>query len=202
MADYPDTKEMKSLLPDASAGLFYQADFLTKEQSDYYFHQLKSEVAWEQKVIRIFGKEVPEPRLTAWYGDATAIYTYSGIEMQPRPWIPILLDLKQLTERACAATFNSGLLNYYRQGNDSMGWHRDNEKELGKEPLIASVSLGSARTFQVRHYQDKRNKLELDLAPGSLLIMSGTMQENWQHAIPKRKKSEGERINITFRTIF
>jgi len=191
-----------NLLPDGTEGLYFLPDFLPSREADQFFKVLKEEAAWEQKCIRIFGKEVPEPRLTAWYGDPTAVYTYSGITMTPCPWIPALESLRERFEKITSATFNSALLNYYRTGQDSMGWHRDNEKELGPEPVIASLSLGAQRDFQIRNYQDKNQKLNIPLNHGSLLIMRGRMQENWQHAVPKRKNSQKERINITFRQIF
>lgn len=190
-----------NLLPDKNAGLYYIPDFLSATQADYYLGALKRDAQWEQKSIRIFGKSIPEPRLTAWYGDAEASYTYSGIKMEPLAWFDALNNLRMLAETNCHTVFNSALLNYYRNGDDSMGWHRDNEKELGTQPIIASVSLGESRTFQVRHHSNKKLKYELELAHGSLIVMSGTMQENWQHAVPKRKKIKGERINITFRKI-
>jgi alkylated DNA repair dioxygenase AlkB len=191
-----------NLLPDGTEGLYFLPDFLPSSEADQFFKELKDEVEWEQKSIRIFGKEVPEPRLTAWYGDPAALYTYSGITMKPLPWIPALEALRNRIETITSATFNSALLNYYRSGQDSMGWHRDNEKELGPEPVIASLSLGAQRDFQIRNYQYKNQKLEIPLNHGSLLIMRGRMQENWQHAVPKRKNSQTERINITFRQIF
>jgi len=190
-----------NLLPDGTEGLYFIPDFLSEPDANALFALLKAQAEWDQKAIRIFGKDVPEPRLTAWYGERSAVYTYSGISMNPLPWLPCLQTLRNQVEELCVTRFNSALLNFYRNGQDSMGWHRDNEKELGHHPVIASVSLGAMRSFQIREYRDKNKKLELQLNHGSLLLMRGNMQENWQHAVPKRKNCVEERINITFRKI-
>ncbi len=141
------------------------------------------------------------PRLTAWYGDEGAVYTYSGLKNAPAPWNAPLLELRTLVEDAAGARFNSVLLNRYRSGNDGMGWHADNERELGATPVIASVSLGTPRLFTMRAKSDKKRLLDLRLAHGSLLIMGGASQQRFQHAVPKENRLHGERINLTFRAV-
>lgn len=163
---------------------------------------LKACVEWKHEKIHLFGQWLLQPRLTAWYGDEGTDYIYSGLTNTPLPWNKTLLDLKQQVEELSDASFNSVLLNYYRDGQDSMGWHQDNEPVLGKKPVIASISLGDPRRFQLRHKIDKSlAKVECDLGNGSVLIMSGQTQKYWQHQVPKTKKIVGERINLTFRKI-
>lgn len=193
-------KQGRNLLPYGGE-LYYVPDVLSKEQSDVFFNQLFTEIRWKQEPIRIFGKEVMQPRLTAWYGDMEKPYAYSGITMAPNHWIHPLLEIKKVAERYADVESTSALLNLYRDGNDGLGWHRDNEKVLGPVPVIASVSLGTARTFQLRDYADKKNLISLELQPGSLVIMKGESQKAWEHRIPKSSKVHGARINITFRVI-
>ncbi|UYQ93397.1 alpha-ketoglutarate-dependent dioxygenase AlkB [Chitinophaga horti] len=189
-----------NLLPfDGEAYLFPQ--LFTAAESDTFFRRLQQETAWKQEPIKMFGKEVMQPRLTAWYGDADKSYTYSGITMQPRAWNEVLTTIKTKVESAAQQVFSSALLNYYRNGQDSMGWHRDNEKQLGINPVIASVSFGAARTFKLRHYEKKAPVVSLELTHGSLLLMAGTTQHHWEHALPKTTKVQEGRINITFRKI-
>lgn len=142
-----------------------------------------------------------QPRLTAWYGDAGKDYSYSGITMQPLAWTDTLMAIKQSADKVAGVSFNSALLNLYRDGKDSMGWHRDNEKELGTNPVIASVSFGAPRRFLLRHYTDKKLVREIVLTHGSLLLMRGETQHYWEHSIPKTAKPAGSRINITFRIV-
>lgn len=188
-----------NLLPEHSE-LYYLPGIFSPAESSVYFRRLTEEIEWRQDEITIFGKKVMQPRLTAWYGDAA--YTYSGITMHPEPWTDILLAIRQRAEEYAGGSFNSVLLNLYRDGNDHMGWHRDNEKELGKEPVIASVSFGAERTFQLRRYTTKDNKLSIDVADGSLVLMRGAIQGYWEHQLPKRLKVKEPRINLTFRTIY
>ena len=148
----------------------------------------------------MYGKELPFPRLTAWYGDQDQTYTFSGITLQPHPWTPELLEIKKKLESRAGTSFNSVLLNRYRDGKDSISWHQDNEKELGKNPIIASVNFGATRTFQLRHIHTGE-KISIQLTHGSLVIMMGELQHFWKHQIPKTRKPVGERINLTFRTI-
>ncbi len=181
--------------------VYYYQDFFSQEVADRFFAQLKNEINWQQEAIKIFGKKVMQPRLTAWYGDEGKSYSYSGITMQPNKWTEPLLLIKQQVETVAPVCFNSALLNYYRHQKDSMGWHRDNEKELGIHPVIASVSLGAARKFQLRRYQKKDIIKSIELIHGSLLLMQGATQHYWEHQLPKTTRQTGERINITFRVI-
>ncbi|MFD1000843.1 alpha-ketoglutarate-dependent dioxygenase AlkB family protein [Ohtaekwangia kribbensis] len=173
----------------------------TEEESDVYLNDLQHEIEWKQEPITIYGRTVMQPRLTAWHGDSGKIYAYSGITMQPRAWTPALLKIKQRIETVSPVVFNSALLNLYRDQHDSMGWHRDNEKELGINPVIGSVSFGATRTFQFRYYTDKSLKRSLELAHGSFLLMQGKTQHHWEHSLPKRSAAKGVRVNITFRVI-
>jgi len=181
--------------------LYYIPNVFTREESDEYFNELFTEIRWKQEPIKIFGKEVMQPRLTAWYGDIAKPYAYSGITMAANHWIHPLLKIKSVADNLSGAESSSALLNLYRDGNDALGWHRDNEKVLGPTPTIASVSLGAVRTFQLRDYKDKKNLISLDLLPGSVVIMKGASQQAWEHRIPKEKRVAGARINITFRVL-
>jgi len=187
---------------DEQSELQYYPTFLNLEETAFYFENLRSELQWQSEKIRLFGKEHWQPRLLAWYADPGVEYTYSGIKHQPQFWSEHLLIIKTLIETQIAAKFNSALANLYRNGADSMGWHSDDEKELGPEPLIASLSLGAERRFLFRPRKGIIGlKKDFLLQSGSLLIMRGRTQEHFQHAVPKTAKAVGERINITFRTI-
>jgi len=181
--------------------LEYFPGFLQETESLLLLETLVSEVPWQQQTIHMYGKEVVTPRLTAWYGDSEKTYQFSGTKFDPIPWTKELYDLKLKIETATHIQFNSVLLNYYRNGNDSVAWHGDNEKELGKNPHIASVSLGQPRKFEFRHKNEHARKYALQLENGSLLIMKGDLQHTWEHRIPKSKNENGPRINLTFRTI-
>ena len=175
-------------------------EFITKQESDIYFTVLKNKIAWQQEKMKMYGKELPFPRLTAWYGDAGRTYSFSGLTLKPKPWTDSLRELKTRVEVKTDATFNSVLLNRYRDGNDSISWHQDDEKDLGKDPVIASLNFGATRRFQLRHLQSKE-KINMDLKHGSLFVMLGKLNHHWQYQIPKTKKAVGERINLTFRHI-
>jgi alkylated DNA repair dioxygenase AlkB len=162
---------------------------------------LKDKINWNQDYIKIFGKTHPVPRLTAWYGDRNKTYTYSGISMTSKNWNTELLEIKEKVEQYANFNFNSVLLNFYRSGNDSNSWHSDDEKELGDQPIIGSVSLGGKRIFRLRNKKNKNTTYNIELDKGSLLIMSGKTQQYWEHQIPKTKKVVSERINLTFRSI-
>jgi len=150
---------------------------------------LRKEIEWEQHRIKIFGQWVDCPRLSAWYGDPGAMYSYSGLSLTPKAWTPTLLEVRNQLAETIERPFNSVLLNLYRNGNDSMGWHSDDEWELGLNPVIASISLGDSRMMKFRHRSDPEvSKFALELSTGSLLIMAGTTQKFWQHEIPKTKK--------------
>ncbi len=179
----------------------YCSGFFQTDEANQFFTKLKNQIEWKQEPIKIFGKEIMQPRLTALYGNSEKPYGYSGITMQPLVWTDFLLEIKNRVEEKSKTNFTHVLLNYYRDGKDSMGWHRDNESVLGHNPIIASASFGETREFQIRHYVEKKLKLKLGLDHGSLLIMSGSSQHHWEHQIPKTAKQLGARINLTFRKI-
>ena len=187
-------------IPMQDAELSYCANFLAPADADKYYTSLLENLAWQQSEIRLFGKRQSSPRLQAWYGDEGISYCYSGLQMQARGWNDDLYVLKQLCEKSAQATFNSVLANLYRDGADSMGFHADNEVELGAKPIIASVSLGAERNFDLKHIKTKARR-RLPLQHGSLLIMSGETQQHWLHGINKTKRPVGSRINLTFRYI-
>jgi alkylated DNA repair dioxygenase AlkB len=189
-----------NLLPLDGEAYFYP-DFFSAKESDALMFALQTNIDWKQEPIKIMGKEVMQPRLTAWHGDAGRSYRYSGISMDPAPWNTELLVIKEKIERVSGQTFNSVLLNFYRNGQDSMGWHRDNEKSLGIDPVIGSVSFGTARMFQFKHRQQPELRERILLTNGSFLLMKGSTQHHWHHSIPKESKVSGVRINLTFRTI-
>jgi len=187
-------------LPDSD--IRYWPDWLTPEKHLMYWQALQS-LAWEQSRIRIAGRWLDIPRLNAWYGDESAHYGYSGVRLAVRPWTEELTNLRAAIQAVTGVEFNSVLANYYRDGNDSVDWHADDEKELGQDPIIASLSLGATRTFCLKHRYDKTLKaINIDLLPGSLLLMAGGTQKNWLHRIPKTKKPVAGRINLTFRRVF
>jgi alkylated DNA repair dioxygenase AlkB len=175
--------------------------FLPAEVADSHCRRLLHEVQWREEHYTIYGKRVTAPRLVAWYGDPQATYNYSGISHIPLPWSPLLTDLKSQIEQVSNHTFNSVLCNLYRTGQDSMGWHADKEPELGNNPYIASLSLGEARVFKLRHNKTKQI-IEMVLESGSLLLMGGELQHHWRHSVPKTTKVNQPRINLTFRKIF
>lgn len=187
-------------LPDAE--VYFMPGFYTGPHSDRLKQALLRETQWRQETIRLWGKEHLQPRLSAWHGDAGNSYTYSGITLAPQPWTATLLQIKGNIERVSGYRFNSVLLNLYRNELDGVGWHSDDEKELGDRPVIASLSLGETRTFKLRHKTRKERKpLALELTDGSLLLMAGTTQQFWRHAIEKERAAKSERINLTFRAI-
>lgn len=158
-------------------------------------------IAWRQDSLKMYGKAIPLPRLTSWYGDAGKAYTYSGITSQPNPWNAGLLHLKRRIEECAGTTFNSVLLNWYRDGRDYLSWHADDEKELGRDPVIASANFGATRDFVLRRNSDHAQKITLPLKHGTLLVMKGSLQHHWQHQVPKRTNVTGSRFNLTFRDI-
>jgi alkylated DNA repair dioxygenase AlkB len=187
-------------LPDADIVLYRY--FFAPSESDLLFAQLQQDIIWRQEYGTVYGKTMPSPRLTAWHGDRHASYTYSGITLNPEPWTPTLLTIKAKIEPLCHVQFNSVLLNFYRQGQDSVSWHSDNESTLGKNPVIASVSFGGTRRFSLRHRDRTDLKIvHLDLTHGSFLLMKGATQSHWQHQVPKTTKFVEPRINLTFRVI-
>lgn len=192
---------MKISLPDSDICLLQNHFDLSL--ADKFFDDLLDEIPWMQNKIRFYGRESLVPRLESWHGNKGLCYTYSGISMNAKPWTKTLLQIKKSIEPIALTTFNSVLINYYRNGKDRVAWHSDDEKELGKNPVIASVSLGAERKFKLRHKKFKENQLkhEVLLANGSLLVMSGTTQHHWLHEIPRTAKPIGPRINLTFRVI-
>lgn len=178
----------------------YIPNYFNKAESDIFLNKLKSNIYWKQETMNMYGKQLNFPRLTAWYGDNNKPYSFSGIKLNPQPWNTELLEIKNKIEPKALVNFNSVLLNRYRNGNDSISWHTDAEKELGKNPIIASVNFGATRKFQLRHIHTKE-KFEIELTHGSLLIMQGELQHFWQHQVPKTSKHVDERINLTFRVI-
>jgi alkylated DNA repair dioxygenase AlkB len=188
----------QNLLPKQGYAAYFPL-FLDGEQANSNFHRLLNEVNWQQYDISIFGRKMAQPRLTAWYGEKA--YSYSGIHLPAKELTVSLLKLKLLIEQHCSTKFNSVLLNLYRNEKDSMGWHSDDEKELGSNPIIASLSLGSERNFQIRNKLERDLNYKLSLQSGSLLVMKEEMQHYWQHAISKSSKPCGARINLTFRWI-
>lgn len=169
-------------------------------EADRLFSELQVQLPWEQPTLRLFGREHRTPRLSAWVGDAAAIYTYSGRRFLPQPWLPILLSLRDRLASTCGRPFNSVLANLYRDGRDRMGWHADDEPELGAEPCIASLSLGAQRRFLLRPRGGGRS-LGLELPHGSLLLMAGATQRNYLHALPATARPCCARINLTFRWV-
>lgn len=178
---------------------FYQKVWTPKESQRIYL--LLQTLHWQQKNIRLFGREVMQPRLVAWYGDAGADYVYSGVRNIPLPWPACLVEIRQRVQQLVQSEFNSVLCNLYRNGDDSVGWHSDDEAELGPEPMIASVSFGATRRFSLQHKRDKTVKGHLDLPDASLLLMKGATQQNYRHAVLKAKTESAPRINLTFRKI-
>jgi alkylated DNA repair dioxygenase AlkB len=187
------------LLPtDGSAKLY---DWVLGDSNpSQVMQELLTTVPWSSQTITMFGKQYVEPRRTAWFGDDGASYTYSGITMAPLAWTPLLTSLRKICEEHSGGSFNSVLLNLYRDGNDKMGWHADDEPELGVEPVIASLSLGVTRRFRFRHRSTKEI-VECELATGSLVVMSGLSQKYWVHEVPRQKRITEPRINLTFRKI-
>ncbi len=184
-------------LPDSK--IFYYPHLLKAIEADFYFDILRKTVAWQQDSITLFGKTHPQPRLTALYGDKS--YSYSGLTMHPKPFDTELLNLREKIKSVTQLEFNTCLLNLYGNGKDSNGWHADDEPELGKNPVIASLSLGQERPFHLKHRYNKELKHKILLGHGSLLLMQGSTQHNWLHQIPKTTRLINERINLTFRVI-
>ncbi|MDA0779587.1 MAG: alpha-ketoglutarate-dependent dioxygenase AlkB [Bacteroidetes bacterium] len=186
-------------LPDAT--IRYYPNFLTKDIADSYFLDLLNSTPWQNDPITVFGKTYPQPRMTSLHGHTTDLYGYSGIVMQPNPMTKSLLDIETKIQTLCEEHFTTVLLNLYRTGKDSNGWHADDEPELGQNPIIASVSLGAERYFHLKHNQDKSQRLKFALAHGSLLLMEGSTQHHWKHQIAKTAREVGPRINLTFRKV-
>jgi alkylated DNA repair dioxygenase AlkB len=199
---------MNSLFPSEkivfdvpNAIIEYYPNFFVEAQAKLFFDKLYHEIPWQQDAITVFGKTHPQPRLTALFGNEGKPYSYSNIVMQPHSWNPLLMFIKSEVEEKCNEYFTTVLLNLYRDGKDSNGWHADNEKELGRNPVIASVSFGSERSFHLQHNSIPEAKLKITLGNGSLLLMKGETQHFWKHQISKTTKEINPRINLTFRII-
>jgi alkylated DNA repair dioxygenase AlkB len=206
MSLFPESSE-KILLktiegePMPHSEVWYYPQFFTKEESDVFLQDLLQNIAWSHDDITIFGKKMKIPRLQAWYGDAGKAYMYSGILLQPHTWTDTLLAIKKRIEEATQTEYTSVLLNQYRDGKDSVGWHADDEPSLGKNTTIASVSLGATRKFRFRYNANNALKAETLLTHGSLVMMQGETQHYWQHEVPKTSQPTGIRINLTFRKL-
>lgn len=181
-------------------GCRYLPNFIPANQSGTLLEQLRDELPWQQQSIQLFGKPVMQPRLVCWQADPDVDYGYSGIRLVPGAWHPLLRNLRQRLMNQLGLEFNSVLVNAYRDGQDSMGWHADDEPELGPEPTLASVSLGAERVFRWRPKDSGRSE-GIKLQDGSLLLLEGRFQENYQHSVPKTRKVAGLRINLTFRLV-
>ncbi|MBK9460103.1 MAG: alpha-ketoglutarate-dependent dioxygenase AlkB [Sphingobacteriales bacterium] len=195
-----NTNTKEGLIIIENGEYIFYPNFFSKSESDMLLKSLHNNIIWKQESMNMYGKKIDFPRLTAWYGNNDKPYSFSGITLQPLPWTNEILIIKNKIDLIAKTEFNSVLLNLYRDGNDSISWHTDAEKELGINPVIASVNFGATRMFQLRHIKTKE-KLEIELTHGSLLIMQGELQHFWQHQVPKTNKTVGERINLTFRVI-
>lgn len=186
-------------LPNAELEL--HAQWLAPATADQWLAELSAHTPWQQPQMHIYGRQLPVPRLVAWYGDAEASYRYSGLTHQPLSWTPLLAQIRAQVEQAVGQPLNGVLLNYYRDGQDSMGWHSDDEAELGANPLIASLNLGGTRRFDLRRKGGNRIEHSLPLQHGSLLVMRGPTQHHWQHQVAKTRSPCAPRLNLTFRLI-
>lgn len=192
-------EEVREPAPDVS----FEPHFVRPAVASAWLQTLRATVDWRRDEIRVFGRSHPIPRLHQWYGDAGTTYRWSGLTMRALPWLPPLQDIRACVERATGARFNSVLVNLYRDGRDSMGWHADDEPELGERPVIASLSLGATRDLLLRRKarQPRERPRRIALSHGSLLVMRGDTQEGWQHSLPRRKRVDEPRINLTFRYV-
>lgn len=190
---------MRIDLPDAELDVF--PGWLCASEADALLNTLLQQVHWQTHRIRMFGRVVDCPRLSSWIGDPEVSYRYSGTRFEPDPWLPVLVSLRQRLRQFAGANFNSVLLNRYRNGHDAMGWHSDDERELGREPVIASLSIGTPRRFAFRRRDDPSRRLTLNLGHGDLLLMAGQTQQHYHHALPRTTKPVGERVNLTYRYI-
>jgi alkylated DNA repair dioxygenase AlkB len=190
----------REVLPYGGSAIYFPAAF-DRADCARLMNDLISTTEWRQEFVQFYGKRHPIPRQTAWFGDPDAQYTYSKIPNAPSPWTPTLFYIKSRVEELSGTTFNSVLINRYRDGNDSVAWHADDEPELGREPVIGSVSFGATRTMQFRSTSDARETISLPLETGSVLVMRGESQQAWKHQIPKERTIRQERLNLTFRVV-
>jgi alkylated DNA repair dioxygenase AlkB len=182
------------------ADVTVRRQFIDTDETGWILERLTADLAWRSDVIRLFGREIPIPRLNAWYGDEGRTYSYSGIRLDPQPWTPLLADLRDQVGSAAGVRFNSVLANLYRNGSDSVGWHADDEPELGHGPVIASLSFGATRSLQMRR-RDGTHRAVVDLRDGDLMVMRGLAQALWMHRIPKVSREVGPRVSLTFRSV-
>lgn len=195
---FPEAGQSRGLPPDL---LQYQREILSENMASALLEQFIIETPWKQTRQKIWDKEYPTPRLTAWFGDPGTDYSLAGKVANPLPWTEELLMIKQFVEPLSGVRFNSVLLNFYRDGNDSVAWHSDRESVLGRNPVIASVSLGQVRSFDIRNKSNHKEQYSIRLEHGSFLLMKAGLQENWEHRIAKSTKHMSPRINLTFRQI-
>ncbi|PIE23951.1 MAG: alpha-ketoglutarate-dependent dioxygenase AlkB [Planctomycetota bacterium] len=179
------------------ARLEYWPSFLSTTEQAQLYEELHAGLALRVLPVRVFGRLHKQPRETSWH--APGSYSYSGLTLEPQPWTPELHELRERIRQHCGMDFPSVLVNHYRDGSDRMGWHADDEPELGEDPVIASLSLGATRRFRLKHKQQKQAKHSLDLEGGSLLLMDGATQRHWLHSLPATKKPVGGRLNLTWR---
>ena len=198
-AQQPDCYEEHDL-GDASIREYRRA--FSIDEANYYLQNLRENIPWRQDSLTIAGKSIAVPRLQCWMGDSDAVYGYSGLRLTPEPWHEAVQSIRERIRVLTGAEFNSVLLNYYRNGKDSVAWHADDESELGSNPIIASVSFGAPRDFELKHKLGKKTaKYRLLLQSGSLLLMGNTLQNRWLHQVPKTNSESCPRINLTFRQI-
>lgn len=199
MALADETLRQSFVLSDARV---YLVDpFLAPEEAGSLFDALLTGIRWRQDTIKLWGKVHDVPRLQQWFADEGMVYTWSGIRMEPEPWSAPLERLRERLHEVLGLRFNTALANLYRDGNDTVGWHADDEPELGDAPVIASVSLGATRDFVLRHRSRTELVQSIRLSHGSLLVMEGETQEHWKHCVPRRKRVHAPRINLTFRHV-
>ena len=197
----PMTQPAFQSLAMPGAQVLFAPGLVPVEDRSRLLSELRAQAQWKQDYLRIQGQEIALPRLTAWHGDPGTAYGYSGVANIASPWTPALEEMRCLLGAHVDVIFNSVLLNFYRDGKDSVSWHADDEPELGTEPVIASISLGASRKFSFKHRTDKALRLDLTLSDGDVLLMRGDTQRNWLHQVPKTTKPIGERMNLTFRVV-
>jgi alkylated DNA repair dioxygenase AlkB len=191
-----------SLLELPDAHVTYIAGWASAAEAEEWFRVLETQTPWERPSVTLYGRQHPVPRLTAWYGDPEAVYRYSGIEHCPLAWTPLLADIRARVEAEVGQKMNGLLLNLYRDGQDSMGWHSDDEAVLGRNPVVVSLSLGGERRFDLRRRDRQGATHSLVLGDGSLLVMRGATQHYWQHQVAKTRKPCAPRLNLTFRLLY
>ncbi len=195
---FTEAGQSKGLPPEL---LDYRPGVFSADESACLMKKLISEMPWQQKLVKMYDKKILTPRLTVWVGDPGTDYSFSGEKHNPLPWTEDLLMIKNRIEPLAGITFNSVLLNYYRDGNDSVAWHSDNESVLGENPVVVSVTFGQVRSFDIRNKKDHAQKYAVKLEDGSYLLMKGDLQKYWEHRIAKSTKPMNERLNLTFRIV-